>query len=225
MQNPPIALTFDDAVENHSSLVAPLLLKLGFGATFFICEFPLAHEEERQAYLSWEQIVGLHRAGFEIGNHTINHCCMNASTPDVEIERVIDELDQKFAHYGIPKPTTYAYPGGPYCAQAVPALKKRGYQLARTAIQASWNRSKNDPFIVPAFFVHGSDNTAFLNAVKPRNDDTVVVLIYHGVPDILHGHVNTPPANFIFQMQYLKDNGYRVASMRDLYAEVCPPLD
>ena len=224
MKNPSIALTFDDAVENHSSLVAPLLQKLGFGATFFICEFPLSHEDQRQAYLTWKQIVGLQQSGFEIGNHTINHCCMNDSTPDVEIERTIDELDQKFAHYGIPKPTTYAYPGGPYCAKVVPFLTKRGYRLARTNIPAPWDRLHDDPFIVPALCAHGSDDTSFLNAVKPRNDDKVVVLLYHGVPDILHGHVNTPPENFIRQMQYLHDNGYRVASMQDLYAEVCSPF-
>ena len=67
-----VVLTFDDSAKSHATFVAPLLKKLGFGATFFITEgfdFPT----NKAAYMTWEEIAGLHRMGFEIGNHTAKH--------------------------------------------------------------------------------------------------------------------------------------------------------
>ena len=64
-----VVLTFDDSVASHATFVAPLLKKLGFGATFFITEgFEFTTDQEH--YMTWEQIKALHDAGFEIGNHT-----------------------------------------------------------------------------------------------------------------------------------------------------------
>jgi len=68
-----VVLTFDDAVSNHAGLVAPLLTELGFGATFFVCEFPPDFAVNKRQYMTWEQIRSLHRAGFEVGNHTLTH--------------------------------------------------------------------------------------------------------------------------------------------------------
>jgi len=41
-----VALTFDDASASHATFVAPLLKKFGFGATFFVCEFPPDFEDK-----------------------------------------------------------------------------------------------------------------------------------------------------------------------------------
>ena len=35
-----VVLTFDDAPASQYDIVAPLLQEYGFGATFFVCEFP-----------------------------------------------------------------------------------------------------------------------------------------------------------------------------------------
>lgn len=35
-----VVFTFDDASLSHATFVVPILRKYGFGATFFICEFP-----------------------------------------------------------------------------------------------------------------------------------------------------------------------------------------
>jgi len=34
-----VVLTFDDACASHATVVAPILKRLGFGATFYICNF------------------------------------------------------------------------------------------------------------------------------------------------------------------------------------------
>ncbi len=62
-----VVLTFDDSVASHSSFVAPLLKKHGFGATFFITE-GFEFLVDKTHYMTWEQIKALHEQGFEIGN-------------------------------------------------------------------------------------------------------------------------------------------------------------
>lgn len=66
-----VVLTFDDAVSNHATYVAPLLKRYGFGATFFVCEFPPDFATNKQQYMTWQQIASLAADGFEIGNHTL----------------------------------------------------------------------------------------------------------------------------------------------------------
>lgn len=54
-----VVLTFDDSVRSHATFVAPLLEKYGFGATFFIREFPPEFADKTK-YMTWEQIRSLH---------------------------------------------------------------------------------------------------------------------------------------------------------------------
>src|SRR5436853_303369 len=67
-----VVLTFDDASRSHYAVARPLLKKYGFGATFFVTEgfdFPT----NKRDFMTWEEIAQLHRDGFEIGNHTLDH--------------------------------------------------------------------------------------------------------------------------------------------------------
>jgi peptidoglycan/xylan/chitin deacetylase (PgdA/CDA1 family) len=47
-----VVLTFDDATASQYSVVAPLLKEFGFGATFFVCEFP-TKSPDRSAYMGY----------------------------------------------------------------------------------------------------------------------------------------------------------------------------
>ena len=65
-------LTFDDGKESAATFVDPLLKRYGFGATFYISE-GLGFLDDKECYLTWEQIKKLSDDGFEIGNHTRSH--------------------------------------------------------------------------------------------------------------------------------------------------------
>ena len=56
----------------------------------------------------------------------------------------------------------------------------------------------------------------FVSVVRQATAGRVVVLCYHGVPDVQHPWVNVDPVAFREQMHYLKANGYKVIAMRDL---------
>src|SRR5229473_4312347 len=67
-----VVLTFDDSAKSHYTVAQPILTKYKFGATFFITEgfdFPT----NKKDYMTWDEIAQLHKDGFEIGNHTLDH--------------------------------------------------------------------------------------------------------------------------------------------------------
>ena len=62
----------------------------------------------------------------------------------------------------------------------------------------------------------------FVKAVRQAAGGRIAVLIYHGIPDIEHAAVTLAPAIFRAQMQYLKDNHYKVIALRDLAEYIAP---
>ena len=52
--------------------------------------------------------------------------------------------------------------------------------------------------------------------VARATNGQIVVLQFHGVPDVAHPWVHTPPERFREYMAYLKENNFRCIPMRDL---------
>ncbi len=101
-----VVLTFDDSVKSHFTVVRPVLLKYGFGATFFITEgfdFPTNKDD----YMTWEQIKQLDAEGFEIGNHTRDHMGVSKETLP-KLKEQLDGINSQCKAFGIPIPTSFA---------------------------------------------------------------------------------------------------------------------
>ncbi|MBE6359171.1 MAG: polysaccharide deacetylase family protein [Lentisphaerae bacterium] len=211
-----LILTFDDACKSHLEFVLPVLQQYGFGATFFVCRPDKWLQKDPEAYLSGEEILQIYRAGFEIGNHTMNHAGM-AALSDEECRFELKTLNDWLAQYGIPAPVSFAYPGGPYCANAAQLLPEFGIRAARTTELGLWDKAKTDPMRVPCFAVSENDENNFYAAVELANEDEncAVTILYHGVPDLAHPWCNTPEDMFAKHMKYLADNDFCVISMKD----------
>jgi hypothetical protein len=68
----------------------------------------------------------------------------------------------------------------------------------------------------------------FEKVVAEARDGRIVVLQFHGVPDIKHPWVHTPVEAFRRYMHYLKDKNFTTAAVRDLESYVdraAPPAD
>src|SRR5687768_10215888 len=104
-----VVLTFDDSKASHYTVVRPLLKRYGFGATFFITE-GFTFRTNKDDYLTWAQIAELHRDGFEIGNHTRDHKSVSSANL-AGLREQVDAINAQCAAHGIPKPTSFAYPG------------------------------------------------------------------------------------------------------------------
>ena len=215
-----IVLTFDDAVKSQLVNVAPVLRRCGFGATFFVTRFAdewrALHSEH---LMGLDELRELQRQGFEIGNHTWSHPDLRKLSGEA-ITREVDSLSEWLKSGGIAESPVFAYPGGPYAANAAPLLRQRGFLAARTTENDAWNIAGCDPMRVPATPIQGSDDSLFLRAIGYANDLHPAVILFHGVPDLVHPWVHTPPECFARWMQHLHDHEYRVIGMAQAVREL-----
>jgi len=226
-----VVLTFDDAAKSHATKAGPLLKELGFGATFFVTE-GFDFRTNKKDYMTWEEISGLHRLGFEIGNHTIDHGAVTA--PDLAGR--IRALNQKMADHGLPKPVSFAYPGNTTSPRALPILQAEGIKFARrggspeyayeTGKGVGYEPYLDHPLLIPS--AGDSRPTWTLEnlkeAVSLARSGRIAVLQFHGVPDTAHAWVNTTYERFEEMMRWLKDQGYTAIAMRDLEKYVDPRI-
>ncbi|MBO5761002.1 MAG: polysaccharide deacetylase family protein [Lentisphaeria bacterium] len=212
-----VILTFDDAVKNHLSIVAPLLKEYGFGATFFPCCFTEEWRKENGRHLlTMEEIKQISDMGFEIGNHSFAHKNMQLLSAE-EAEEEIEKLNSLFSSAHIPPPVSFAYPGGPYAENLRPILKKHGLKLARTTEKRVWNIAEDDFLRIPAFPLveHLNGKLNFYEALGKCTKENAAVFVFHGIPEIVHPHCNVTEKTFRYMLDYLEENDYTVLSMKE----------
>ncbi|MBI5093690.1 MAG: polysaccharide deacetylase family protein [Candidatus Hydrogenedentes bacterium] len=227
-----VVLTFDDAVKSHRTSVGPLLKEYGFGATFFI-----THEwmNDAEHFLSWEDVAALHRIGFEIGNHTWTHAGLGDPAKAPALAAELAQVDDALKAVGVPKPVSFAWPGNGFCPENLAELRKAGMKFARRGMQPEqpygeirlgplYEPAKCDPLLIPtagdAYPQWTLDH--FKTVVDRARDGKIAVVQFHGVPDITHPWVHTPPERFKEYMDYLKQNGFHVIALRDVARYIDP---
>ena len=216
-----VVLTFDDAVSNHATFVAPLLKKLGFGATFYVCEFQPDFDTNKEQYMTWEQIASLHQMGFEVGNHTGHHKHVNGLKKQQLVEE-IEFIEKRCAEHGMPKPVTFCYPAYATSPECLTVLSEKGYLFAREGHGRAYDPAKDDPLLIPSVSLSSSKTRPFYEALKLAKDGHIMVFTFHGIPEHTHPWVNTPPEIFEEYMKFLADNHFTVISVRDLARYVDP---
>ena len=226
-----VVLTFDDSVRSQYDVVRPILLKYGFGATFFITE-GFDFNSDKQNYMTWEQIKQLHTDGFEIGNHTKDHVGLNEQN---YLEQ-LDAINSQCERYGIPKPISLAYPGNQYSLEMFEKLSEYGIQFARRGGSPEFPYEKGKGVAFEPGFDHpllipsagdarpNWEMDDFLQAVHQAKGGNIAVLQFHGVPDIAHDWVSTASDRFEQFMGYLAREQYTVISLRDLRKYVDPGM-
>lgn len=221
-----VVLTFDDAVKSHRTFVAPYLKQLGFGATFFVTHCWMNDSEH---FMTWKEIAEIHQMGFEIGNHSWTHA--DFSRPE-NAARLADELtrvETELKRVGVPRPISFAYSGNGFGPEAVAELSKLGYRLGRRGMQPevpygqmkigpSFDPHRHHPLLIPTTgdAYPGWTLEHFRKVVESPRLNQIVVLQFHGVPDVQHPWVNTSPDLFRRCMVYLSEHKFRVLAMRDL---------
>ncbi len=209
-----VVFTFDDATASQYSIVAPLLKQYGFGGTFYICEFPPSSADSN-IYMNWRQIRELDRMGFEIANHTKSHPQLSKLTPE-EMDAQIAYIEHKCDSMHIKKPVTFAYPGYDLDQRVLDILLKRGYLLARGGGNHAYDPLVDYPLLIPSWAMTANNKAEIMKAFGEARNGKIVVLTIHGVPDLEHPWVTTPPELFKEYLQYLSDQHFKVISLREL---------
>jgi len=207
-----VALTFDDGPASGYTVVAPVLKSFGFGGSFYICDFD-SFRTRKDWYLTWRQMKAMADQGFDIGNHTTGHAggCRIGGFLSLEDDLVAN---------GVPKPVTIAWPVFQVNTETYPELVAAGYTFGRGGHNRPYRPTVDHPFDIPC--LGGGTVEEFVKSVRQAAGGKIVTLCYHGVPDMEHKAVSLDPAIFKAQMQYLKDNHYKVISLRDLAEYIDP---
>src|SRR5262245_47888292 len=229
-----IVLTFDDASKSHYTIARPLLLKHKLGATFFVTE-GWDFATNKTDYMSWDEIAQLHKDGFEIGNHTIDHKGVTEkSIPDLPGQ--VLAINARCRDHDIPQPISFAYPGNAFTKEGLKALKDLGFLFARRGGSpeypyqegrgVAYEPGLDHPLLVPtagdARPTWTIDNLK--TAVAQARQGRIAVFQFHGVPDTAHAWVSTRQEQFASFLQYLADERYSVIAMRDLARYVDPEV-
>jgi peptidoglycan/xylan/chitin deacetylase (PgdA/CDA1 family) len=184
---------------------------------------------DKEHFLSWDDVANLHRRGFEIGNHTWTHAVFDKADQAPKLGGELQMVDDALARVGVPKPISFGWPGDNFGPEALEQLRLHGIRLARRGMQPEvpygevqvgplLDVTRNDPLLIPTTGDAYPDWALehFKEVVAGARNGKVAVLQFHGVPDTVHPWVNTPPEMFRQYMLYLKQNGYHVIALRDL---------
>ena len=207
-----VVLTFDDGPASGYTVVAPILKSFGFNGSFYICDFD-SFRTRKDWYLTWRQMKAMADQGFDIGNHTSGHA------GGASIQYFLTMEDDMVAN-GVPKPVTIAWPVFQTNKDTYPDLTKNGYTFGRGGHFRPYRPTVDNPFDIPCLGAGTLED--FVKNVRQASGGRIVTLCYHGVPDIEHAACSLDPAVFKAQMQYLKDNNYKVISLRDLAEYIDP---
>ncbi|MEJ6644611.1 MAG: autotransporter-associated beta strand repeat-containing protein [Akkermansiaceae bacterium] len=217
-----VVFTFDDGCASHATIAAPILKKYGFNGTFYVSDAYL-FRERKDWYMTWRQIRTMSEQGFEIGNHTRGHGQL--SMTDVGgCQAYVWTLEDEMIANRIPRSTTFCWPFYDTNPKFYPLLQSWGYTFARGGHGRTYDPTKDNPFDVPSFAAGGVGQTleGMISAVQQATAGKVVVITFHGTPDMEHAGVGIDPDLFEDLVEYLKDNNYKVIAMRDLVEYIDP---
>lgn len=227
-----VVLNFDDAMRDQYETVAPLLVKYGFHATFFIAEMPDSPRgqgfTDKNRYMTWEQMKELQQAGFELGNHTKNHVWgLHTMGRDTFVGE-IRALEADFAAHGLEAPTAFAYPSGIANSEAAGFVRECGYLWGRGNCETGlcgmrgmsyYDPACDSPLAMPNFGDPDYYTEELLRArIAGAADGKILGLTYHSVSPEHWGGA----CSFERQMQILADCQCMVISIRDLEAYIDP---
>jgi peptidoglycan/xylan/chitin deacetylase (PgdA/CDA1 family) len=245
-----VVLCFDDAVKTQRTEVAPLLKRLGFGATFFVTHRWMVSGPDTytdpELYMTWQEIAELHQMGFEIGSHSWTHPDFSTPRDAARLPAELALVERELQKVGVPRPISFAYCGDHWGPEAVQQLTELGYKLARRGPQHELPvpdapKAQGGPEYAPTFDPLINHNLLipaagvlvpvwtlerFRQVANLARPGQIVVFEIHGVPDP-HLFASTTPELFEQCMAYLKEQNFRVVALRDVqeFLPKTPPKD
>jgi peptidoglycan/xylan/chitin deacetylase (PgdA/CDA1 family) len=125
----PIILTFDDGYVDNYQNAFPVLKKYGQTGTFFVLTGPA--DVKNPAYLSWDMIEEMSRAGLDVQLHAKDHVDLRQRRYEDLVWQVIGGRQSIEAHTG--KPVVFmAYPSGKYDDAVLKFLASNNFWAAVT---------------------------------------------------------------------------------------------
>jgi peptidoglycan/xylan/chitin deacetylase (PgdA/CDA1 family) len=131
-----VVITIDDGLADAADGAAPVLIRHGLPATFFI---PTAFigsraswlrgEDAKRPMVSWSALDDMARAGFEIGSHGKRHLAADLNDAGIVRRDAAESRAELEQGLGLAVPS-FAYPFGYHAARARRAMREIGFAQA-----------------------------------------------------------------------------------------------
>ena len=153
--------------------------------------------------------------GFEVANHTRTHAAVSKLSKAQFMEE-LNYIEDKCDSLGIEKLSNFAYPGYDLSLPVMEVLREKGYKFARAGGSRAYDPLSDYPLLLPSWATNANNKEQIMTAFNDTKNGKIVILTIHGVPDVEHPWVNTPPELFKEYLQYLSEHHFKVISLRDL---------
>jgi peptidoglycan/xylan/chitin deacetylase (PgdA/CDA1 family) len=216
-----IGLFFDDAFLNQYEVALPVLREYGFRATFGVITGSIGKGHGLWEYMDKKHLKALADSGMDIASHTVNHVSLANNLTDKRLHQEVFDSKKALEAMGF-KVSTMVYPYYEWDDRVIACVKEAGYTCAR----AGWSREKAydlttaDPsarYHVFSWQITNQDMDTFKLYLKDAVPNTLIGLTYHFISDDGPAATSTPVANFKAQMGYLKEAGYTVVPLPQLF--------
>jgi peptidoglycan/xylan/chitin deacetylase (PgdA/CDA1 family) len=211
-----VCIVFDDGWKSQLDAV-PILQSFNFNATFAI----ITSYTSYPAYLSWSDIAGLAKDGMDIASHTQTHPDLSA----VDNKTLYNELSksqQTLRSKGYPA-NVFVYPYGDAANNdTVRKAVEQYYLVARGTDEGQCNMTTADRYNLSSYDIyHDMNLDDFASLLNDTQGSNITILYYH---KISYDNEDTAITKQTFQtqMQYLKDNGYTVETLSQLFLKSTP---
>jgi len=179
---PMISFCFDDAPASAAEAGAEILERRGLKGSYFIAAAMAGTDAASGRMADATAVIRLAEAGHEVGCHTYSHLDCGQATAADAVEDVARNAET-LAMWGLPRPTTFAYPFGEVAPATKRALAGR-FALMR-ALHPGLITAGADLNQAPAVGVEGEDGETharrWLNRAAGRK--AWLILYTHDVAD------------------------------------------
>ncbi len=158
-------LTFDDGYESTYINAIPRLARFQFRAVFYAMgnshlrnnEWDMQAGEPAAPLMDFSNLAELHRAGHEVGVHTMSHPRLTEIT-DEEVVREVKESKDSIARALGATPVSFAYPYGNLNENVKHLVRKEGFHYA-VATDSGGLHMADDPMQVFRVSIFPEDST------------------------------------------------------------------
>ena len=124
----PYLLTLDDGYVSVLDIADPILARRRQPALLFVSPALLGEETSPERIVSADELRELHRSGFEIGAHGLDHRRLTELSEE-ELRRQCSEAREHLADLLGRLPRAFSYPHGAFDTNACRAVAAAGYEV------------------------------------------------------------------------------------------------
>jgi peptidoglycan/xylan/chitin deacetylase (PgdA/CDA1 family) len=173
----PFLLTFDDGHLDNYTTAFPIMQKYGFtGALYLVVNYI-----GTDGYMDVDQILEMHKAGWEVGSHSKNHFDLMQLNPQMMRAEIVGSRTLLEKMLGIPI-ETFAYPFGLMNNSIIDYVRFAGYTSAMGASGYTSSQGKWNLYYLQRVEIKGTEDATTFTRFLPWQGNPTILSTDKSVP-------------------------------------------